>query len=716
MALLVGAVIGIRADLLTDIVGGKYRAKTLGQYELMADGKHYAQIVDGNVLAFSLLTGQVEDTLFDIHSTKLNRLESIDGFVLSPKERYMLVYCNKQMIYRRSFSANYYLYDCQRKELKPLAENAPISTPRFSPDGNYICFSKNNNLYIYKVLFGTEVAVTEDGKSGQIINGTPDWLYEEEFTTTCMFSFSPDSKQLAFVRLDESRVPEFVWQTYLNEAQAALNAYPREYSLRYPRAGEQNAIAQVCVYDTYYKSVKRMDIGGDEDVYIPRLMWTNVPDQLAIFRLNRNQNKLDMLIANAKSTVSKLCYSEENKKGWIDYEQIDELQMLSDNSFIAISEQDGYRHVWLFSANGQRLKQLTKGRFDVTQFYGYDEQSATLYYQAALPTPINRTVYALNLKKNKVTAITSETGTHYALFTPDMNYFIDSYSSINEPPSYTLRDKQGKQVREMLNNNPLLEEWQSLGLPKKEFFSFVTERGDTLNGWILRPAGDSNIKHPALLMQYSGPASQFVYDRWKIDWEYYLVSEGILVAAIDPRGTYGRGRDFREQTYMQIGQKEAQDQVSAARYIGSLDCVDAARIGIWGWSYGGYMTLMAMTEPDSPFRCGISVAPVTDFRLYDSGYTERYMRRPQTNEKAYKEGSVIERAERLQGRVLLVHGLADDNVHCQNMWLLVDALVKADKQFDMQIYPDDNHFLRKRNNYQHLYQRKMEFLKQYLLE
>lgn len=701
--LMLCAVAALHADLLTDIVSGVYRPESLPEMTPMQTGGRYAVLAGTDIVAYSYATGAVTDTLFRLSDTKLLRLDTIEGFLLSPDERYLLVYKEVEKVYRRSFKAKYFLYDIQRRELHAIADSAFIQTPQFSPDSRYIAFSKDNNLYIHKIAFGTEVAVTTDGSVGGVINGTPDWLYEEEFSTVCLFAFSPDSKRLAFVRLDESEVPVFEWQEMLT------GGYPKTCRLKYPRAGETNAYATVMVYDTYYKSLKRMEI-NNADGYIPRIRWT-AADELAVFCLNRNQNKLEMLLANPKSTVCKRIYLEESKDAYVDFDQIDDWCFLADGSFIAVNETDGWRHAWMYSAAGQKQRLLTSGEYDVMKVYGYDASTQTLYYQAAFPTPMQRSVYACNLKKNKCTLLTPAVGTHDAVFSSDYAWFVDNYSTLSSPNRYVLCNRSGKSLRILLDNEDLLQRFDVLHLPQKQFFSFVTERGDRLNGWMLLPEHfDENKQYPVLQVQYSGPASQMVLDRWKVDWEYWLATQGMIVVCVDGRGTGARGRDFRVQTYMQIGQKEAEDQVSVASYMQSLPYVDKDRIGIWGWSYGGFMTLMSMSQPDAVFRCGIAVAPVTDFRLYDSAYTERFMRRPQANEGGYEACALPLMAEQLHGRLLLVHGLADDNVHCQNAWIYVDALVRAGKQFDMQIYPDDNHFLKKRSNYPHLYQRMADFL------
>ena len=714
---------GIQADLLTDINDGLYKSEALAEMSPLDDGERYAQLDGNNLYAYSYKTGQVTDTLFDYTAAKGQKPAEIEGFLLSPSDRYVLLYSHSEKIYRHSFRADYYLYDRKRHELRALSDTMPVLQPVFSPDGKYIAFSRENNLYIHKVDFKTEVAVTRDGGNG-ILNGLPDWLYEEEFGTTCLYSFSPDSKQLAFVRLDESRVPAFHWTEYLGDG---ITDHSKEFSLKYPRAGEPNAEASVVVYDTYYKSLKSMALPEQRESYIPRLKWTNATEanpqgDLAIFRLNRDQNRLEMFLANPKSTVCTRIYLEESKQYYVDYEAIDEWQFLADNSFICVNETDGFRHAYLYSQTGMKQKQLTKGNYDVTKVYGYNEKTQTLYYQAADKDPMTRFVYALNTKKGTIQAYSQENGTHNATFSPTFAYFVDAFQSVSKPTAYTLYNQSGKELRVLKDNHEIDLRAKEAGLPIKEFFSFTTPRGDQLNGWMLRPKDfDASKKYPVLMFHYSGPASQQVLNRWRIDWEEYLAAkEGFLCVCVDPRGTNARGRVFRNLTYLQLGIREAEDQVAAAQYLQSLPYVDAERVGIWGWSYGGYATIMSMSAcginpslaPDgkSPFAFGMAVAPVTDWRLYDSAYTERFMRRPQVNEQGYKDGSAIEHASALQGNLLIIHGMADDNVHVRNTFLYAEALTQAGKQYEMQLIPDDNHFLRKRSNYKFVYARLLKFL------
>ena len=701
-----------RANLLDDITTGKYQASNAPMMTFAEDDEHYYQLRgDSLVVKFTLREGKPVDTIFNVHNTKLTQINSISGFELSPGERFLMLYTQREQIYRHSYLAEHYLYDIQRKELRRLS-NLRERAVVFSPDSRYIAFAaEDNNLYIYKTDFHSLVLVTTDGELRKIINGTPDWLYEEEFGTRVMFSFSPDSKMLAFVRFDESEVKMFDFQNFLTPDFSAspLPLYPSSFTYKYPKAGEVNAHVSVCVYDTYYKSIKTMDL-DTKNAYIPRIKWTGAPEQLAIFRLNRNQNKLEMFYANPKSTLCKNIYTEVDDR-YVDFMQIDEWQWMEDGAIIVVNETDGYRHLHLYDKNGLHKKLLTPGKWDVTAFYGVDAKTQTAYIQTADETPAQRNLYALSLRNGKITSISKDKGTHRATFSPKMKYFIDNFSSTTIPTRVTLLENSGKQVRVLHNNASLQTEWEALNLPKKEFIDFTTDQGTHLYGWIVKPLNMQEGKqYPLLQVQYSGPNSQQVLDRWKIDWEYALAAEGYIVACVDGRGTGARGTEFRKCTYKKIGQLEVTDQLAAARYFATLPYVDGSRMAIWGWSFGGYMTLMCLSADQPVFKAGIAVAPVSDWRLYNSAYTERYMRRPQENFSGYDAGSPLMRAEKLQGNLLLVHGTADDNVHVQNAYLYVHRLIEADKQFEMQIYPDENHFIHKGNSYKHLYQRMKLFL------
>lgn len=669
------------------------------------------------------------DRLMDImqnYNAKTMSIAAIDSVLAGENgqvknERFRLGYTNEKKLFRHSFFANHYLYDTQKHDTIWLS-NEPVRDAVMSPNGKYVVYAKaDNNLYIYKVDFKTEVAITTSTNI-DIFNGISDWLYEEEFGTTTLFAFSPDSKQVAFVRLDETAVPSFSWQTYLNDDDGAL--YPSLHSLRYPKAGEANASASVCVYDIHYKTIRTMELPSQMDGYLPRIVWTPLSkptkkdeqptSDIVILHVNRDQNKIDVLKGNPKSTVCHPFYSEESKKYFVNYELFDEWQWLNDGRVIVVSEKGGYTQAYMYTSQGIEQRTLTAEERDITHVYGYDASAQTLYYQAA-PTPMTRQAYALNLKKNTTTQLTQGEGTHDLYFSDDWKRYIDCYHSTTTPHTYTLFEVKGDRSEvkgTILNNDSILQAWQALGVNEKEFFTITTERGDVLNAWRILPKDfDESKKYPVVMLQYSGPTSQRVLNNWRKRFGYALADAGYLVVNVDGRGTGARGREWRNATYMQLGVKEAEDQISAAQYLKTLPYVDGDRMAICGWSYGGYQTLMCLSkQQEMVWQCGIAIAPVTSWRLYDSAYTERFMRRPQVNNFGYDGTDLMAMANQLTGQLLIVHGLADDNVHAQNTLLYTDALVKAGKQFEMQLYVDDNHSIRKPANNKHLHQRIMLFL------
>ncbi len=649
----------------------------------------------------------------------------------SDEGRYTLKYKNKQQQYRYSFFADYYLHD-NKKDVDIRLSDTLLREAKVSPNGKYIAYGKGQDLYLYKVDFKTEVAVS-DRRDKDIFSGLSDWLYEEEFGITRMFAFSPDSKQLAFIQLDETDVPSFTWQTFLNpDAEDATPIYPQSHSIRYPRVGEKNAVAKVYVYDIHDKSLQLLKLPHNESQYIPRLRWRQDPATISkkndkeiaytliVETLNREQNELTLYECNPKSTVCHPLYREETSDYYIDYSLIDQWQWLNDGNIIVLSEKDGYRRLYLYSAKGTPIRALSPDGIDVTTVYGVNEKTGMLYFQAAV-LPTERQVFASTLKTGIATPLTNEHGFNSMYFAKDYSQCILIFESDITPPQYTLyslnKDKL-KVVKSLENNAVLAAKWKSLGMPQKQFVRIPTERGDSLDAWILKP---NNITKPCpvVIAQYSGPSSQRVLNRWSHRFAYVLAQEGYIVVNADPRGTDCRGRQWRNETYMQLGKKEAEDQLSVAKYMQQMSDVDSRHIGMIGWSYGGYQTIRTMCEQDSQnplICCGVAIAPVTDWSLYDSGYTERYMHLMSYNDRGFHKSSLNEMADRLSGRLLLVHGLADDNVHVQNTWLLTEALVNAGKQFDMQIYPDDNHNLRKGNHYMHLHQLILRFLKQHLYD
>ena len=693
------------------------------------------------------------DRMMDImrnYNAKTMSITEMDSVLYSNQasaeatKRYKLEWKNEQKLFRHSFYADYYLYDTQKRDTIWLTD-APVRDAVMSPNGKYVVYAKaDNNLYIYKVDFKTEVAITTD-ENNEIFNGISDWLYEEEFGTTGLFAFSPDNKQVAFVRLDETEVPTFSWQTFLPASKNSLEdargasyslelkgseLYPELHSLRYPKAGAANAKASVCVYDIHYKTIRQMQLPDYMDGYLPRITWTPLStptkkdeqptSDLVVLHLNRDQNRMDVLKGNPKSTVCHPFYKEESKKYFVNYELFDEWQWLSDGRVIVVSEKGGYTQAYLYSSQGIEQRLLTSEERDITKVYGYDDKSQVLYYQAA-NTPMTRQAYAMNVKKNTTTQLTKGEGTHDLHFAKDFTRYIHCYHSIEKPHTYTLYEVKGDRLElkgTILSNDSVLQAWQALGVNEKEFFTITTERGDVLNAWRILPKDfDPSKKYPVVMLQYSGPTSQRVLNNWRKRFGYALADAGYLVVNVDGRGTGARGRAWRNATYMQLGVKEAEDQISAAQHLQSLPYVDGDRIAICGWSYGGYQTLMCLSKQNnqSPlFKCGIAIAPVTNWRLYDSAYTERFMRRPQVNEFGYEGTNLMQMAGNLTGELLIVHGLADDNVHAQNTLLYTDALVQAGKQFEMQLYVDDNHSIRKPANNEHLHKRIMLFLEKNL--
>ena len=635
--------------VLTGILSGEYKANTLSEAE--------------------------QDSILGVQTTGRYRLESE----------------NQEAIFRHSSVADYYIIDTMRHTRKQLGEGK-VRDAVMSPNGRYVAFAKDNNLYIHKLDFGTEVAVTKD-ENTEVINGIADWLYEEEFATTALFAWSPDSKMLAFVRLDETEVPTFSWDVYSD------TQYPKAESLRYPKAGCENAKASVCVYDVATKGIQRLQVESG-DVYLPRLRWTD-ENTLLVLRVNRDQTKMEVLSCNAKSTVCHPLYAEESKKYFVDYSLFDEWQWLSDGKFIVLSEKNGWRQAYLYSSQGVEQKALTPEGMDVTALYAVNEKTQTLYYQAA-PQPSTRHIYALNIKKGEISQLTKEEGMWSARFNSEATQAVFCYQSFETPNTYYLYSKNKLELIE--DNAEVKAAWQANGLPEPEMMQI-----NGLEAMLLRSPVTGNPS-PLILMHYSGPASQRVLNRWRKRFEYALVELGYAVLIVDTRGGDCKGRPWRNETYMSLGQKEAEDLIMAANEMAKRDDIDGEHMAIMGWSYGGYETLYTMSQKNHPFKCGVAIAPVTDWKLYDSAYTERYMRRPQVNPRGYEEASLLNKAADLSGSVLIIHGTGDDNVHVQHTMQYINALVEADKQFEMQLYPDDNHHLRQGNNAKHMHEKILRFL------
>lgn len=665
---------------------GTFRAKSVYGLTSMNDGIHYTAREGVNILKYSYQTGKVVDTLLTGKQLVDNKIGTVSDYSFSNDEQKMLLLTNYEDIYRRSFTADYYVYDRTSKSIKPLSANGKQSYATFSPDGTKVAFARSNNIYIKDLATGSETQVTFDGKFNEIINGSTDWVYEEEFGFAKAFAWSPDSKKLAYYRFDESRVKLF----NMNKFEHQL--YPSNYTYKYPKAGEQNSVVSIYCYSLPASKSTKMDIGNEDNQYIGRIKWTTDANKLSMIRLNRLQNQLDILVANVITGESTTLYSEKNSK-YISEVNDEYLTFLKNGKqFIIYSEKDGYNHLYLYDMNGRLVRQLTKGIWDVTDFSGIDESKGVVYYQAAAISPIQREVYVASLDGKSNKKLSTQAGTNNATFSNGCKYYINFYSNTTTPSYITLHEANGKLIRVLEDNSALKEKVKGYNINAKEFFSFITPEGVSLNGWMIKPTEfDPNKKYPVFMTQYSGPGSQQVLDSWGLGWELVLAQKGYLIVCVDGRGTGARGEAFKKQTYGQLGKLEVIDQINAAKYLGTLPYVDKNRIGIWGWSYGGFMSLNAIFQGADVFKMAIAIAPVTNWRYYDSIYTERFNGLPQDNPSGYDDNSPINHVNGLKGKLLIVHGTADDNVHIQNSYELVSKLIESNKQYDMMVYPDKNH-------------------------
>lgn len=704
-------------ELADFVAKGTFSPKNPGKIQAMQDGLHYTRLEAGGtkIIKYSFASPTAIEVVAEIPKLKGSAITNIQDYVLSDDETKILAYTNRQNIYRRSFSADYYVIDIARKEIEPLSNKGPQQAATFAPNGYSVAFVRNNNIYIKNLRFQTEAAITTDGAKDTLINGVPDWVYEEEFRFNKAFEWSPNSEEIAYLKFDEAAVRQWQLQSYKASFPENMDyeLYPGEYSYKYPKAGTANSKVSVHVFNIRQRTTKKMDIKGD-DVYIPRITWTKSPGELAVIVLNRRQDQLELMLANSSSGVTRSILTDRNSR-YIADAVLDNVNFLSDGKhYVYMTELDGYMHLHLYSLNTGKVRQLTKGSWDVTAYYGFDEASKLFYFQAAAKSPLQREVYSIKMDGSGMTALAADKGTNDVLFSKDFSYYLSEYSSATKPPVYSIYNKKGKLQYLLEDNAELNKKLSNFKLPAKEFFSFKTEDGVELNAWMIKPEGfDANRKYPVLMMQYSGPESQEVLDKWEIGWEQFLAGKGYLVVCVDGRGTGARGEEFRKQTYMNLGKMESDDQIAAARYLGTLNYVDASRIAIWGWSYGGYISALSMSK-SKLFKAGISVAPITHWKYYDTAFTERFMRMPKENPKGYSSSSPIDLADNLSGRLLLIHGTMDDNVHIQNSYEYADKLIQAGKQFDMFIYPNRDHSIRGGNARMHLYQMKFDFLEKNL--
>jgi dipeptidyl-peptidase-4 len=679
------------------------------------DGLNYTTLENNGrqIVKYSYKTGEKVSLVLDIETFKKDSLNSIKEYAFSADESMVLLMTDRESIYRRSFTAVYFVYNFVTKELERLSTGRQ-QVATFSPDGERIAFVRKNNLFVKSLRFKTERQVTSDGEFNKIINGVPDWVYEEEFEFNRAYEWSPDSKQVSYIKFDEEQVPTMVIPMYkgLNPIHPENSIYPGEYRFKYPKAGEKNSIVSVWVYDIKAGQNIKMDTGTETNIYIPKIRWTYSGKNLGILKMNRLQNRLELLFANSYTGDTRLIYTEKNKR-YIETDFLDNFQFLPDDkSFVLLSEQDGFKHLYLYDNSGVKVRQLTTGKFDVIKYYGFDPVSKMVYYQAAAVSPMQREVYGVSIDLKKKILLSAQKGFNDADFSTGFKYFINKYSNVTAPLVVTLHEISGKQIRVLEDNKELKSSIAEKKIPQKEFFTFKTKEGIELNGWMIKPLNFSqNTKYPVVMTQYSGPNSQEVLDQFKIGWENYLASNGYLAVCVDPRGTGARGEDFRKCTYGQLGKYESDDQIEAAKYLASLSYVDGKNIAIWGWSYGGFMSALCLTKGGDVFKAGISVAPVTNQRFYDSVYSERYMGLPSQNPEGYDENSPITLAKGIKGKLLLVHGTADDNVHYQNTLEFAEAMVQAGVQFQMMSYVNRNHGIRGGNTTMHLYTMFDHFLK-----
>ena len=695
----------------------KFLPKSIKGINSLSDGNYYTSLKEGSLIKYEYKTGDSVGTLLYADKLIPNGEENpikLGSFSINNNETKFLIPTKTESIYRHSSKSVFYIWDKESEQLTKLSDEKQRLAD-FSPSGDKVAFVRDNNLFVKDLLTNNEIQITDDGKKNEIINGTCDWVYEEEFGFTKGFYWSPKGSKIAFYRFDESRVKEYMLTFY-------GDLYPEEYRYKYPKAGEENSIVEIFVFDLISGKTIKMDIGDETDQYIPRIKWTQDVNTLAIQRLNRLQNHLDILTANATTGETEIIYQEDNSY-YIDI--TDNLTFVNDNKqFIISSESDGFNHIYLYNMDGSLNNQLTSGNWDVTRVYGFDKNKKRVYYQSAESSPMNRDLYYVTLKGKK-TKLSEKNGTNDAVFSNNYKYFISTYKSSTTPPFISVKKTSGEIVRILEDNSAFIEIIKDLNISEKEFFTFTSPEfllPDSsqveLNAWkILPPDFDETKKYPVLITIYGGPGSQEVRNTWgyfNYFWYQMLAQNGIIVVSVDNRGTGARGEVFKKMTYKELGKYETIDYIETAKYLGNLPYVDKDKIAIFGWSYGGFMASNALFQGADYFSTAIAVAPVSNWRYYDNIYTERFMVKPQDNADGYDNNSPINHVEKLKGNYLLIHGSTDDNVHVQNTMDLITALVAADKQFDLMIYPNKNHGIYGGNTRYHLFNKMTNFLYEHL--
>ena len=708
------AVTGMRASDKMDLkrlAQGEFSASRISGIDPLAGTDQYAQISqDGKqIVQYSFKTGKKTGVLFDVDNTQGEKISSFDGYMMAPDGKRMLVRTQTQMIYRRSYKAEFYIYTVGTRKLERLSTGGPQEMPVWSPDGTQVAFMRDNNIFLVKLLYdNSESQVTKDGKFNEIINGVPDWVNEEEFSFNSALTFNADGTMLCWLKYDESKVKEYSLQLFkgMNPERKEYEVYPGSYSYKYPKAGEDNSKVSAWSYDIKSHKTRQLQVPLDADGYMPRILPTDNADKILVYTMNRHQDVLNLYTVNPRSTLSQLLIKESVSK-YVKEEAMEAI-LVGKDYVLMPSDRDGYMHLYLYDQNGKLLRKIGDGNYDITSVYGYDEKTGDVYYQAAMLNPHDRQICVTH-KNGKTVRLTNQEGWNDAIFSGDYKYFVNTWSDINNPYVYTTRNNQGKVIATHLDNKELKDKTLQYGWTNKEMFSFTSSEGVKLDGWMVKPADfDPNKKYPVIMFQYSGPGNQQVVNSWNAGsmgqgcaYDQYLAQQGFIVVCVDGRGTGGRGAEFEKCTYQHLGNLEAKDQVETALYLGSLPYVDKDNIGIWGWSYGGYCTLMSMSEGRAVFKAGVAVAPPTSYRFYDTVYTERYMRTPQENPDGYAD-CAISRADKLHGSLLICHGAADDNVHPQNTFEYTEALVQADKDFKEMLYTNRNHGIYGGNTRNHL--------------
>ena len=695
---------------IPDITSGKFAAKTVNGINPIEGTDTYARISDDGkrVDCYSFKTGKLLRNLFDVSNTMGKKIDSFDGYILSPDGTRMLIQTKTKSIYRRSFTAVYYLYNIASRKLEPLSDGGPQQVPVWSKDGLQVAFVREGNIYLVKLLYdNAEVQVTKDGKFNEVINGLPDWVNEEEFGFNRALTFNADGTMICWLRYDEKDVKTYSLQMYkgMKPEKQENTVYPGFYSYKYPKAGEDNSKVSAWSYDIKSHRISKLQVPLDADGYMPRIKATDDASKVVVYTMNRHQDELCLYSVNPRSTVAQLIVKEHVEK-YVKEEAMEAVTFIGNNVLLP-SDRSGFMKLYIYSMNGQ-LHRTIGGDYDITAVYGYDAKTGDVYYQAAALGPSDRQVYVAH-KNGKTVRLSDKKGWNTALFSGDYQYFVNTWSDYNTPYVVTTRDNNGRVISTLQDNADLKAKVAESGFAKREPFSFTTSEGVQLNGWILKPLNfDASKRYPVIMHQYSGPGSQQVTDSWSAGsmgqggaFDSYLAQQGFIVVSVDGRGTGGRGAEFEKCTYLKIGDLESKDQVEAALYLGSLPFVDKDRIGIWGWSYGGFNTLMSMSEGRGVFRAGVAIAPPTSWRFYDSIYTERYMRTPKENPDGYDVNPIV-RAQKLHGALLLCHGTADDNVHPQNSYEYAEALVQADKDFREVYYTNRNHSIYGGNTRNHL--------------